>query len=68
MGHPNGRIAITCFCAKERDFGALNFQKLVFRQRIAHKKGAINSVRHGVDLRRLQQVLGHSNISTWQGT
>ena len=25
---------------------------------------AINSVRHGVDIRRLQQVLGHSNINT----
>lgn len=25
---------------------------------------AINSVRHGVDLRRLQQVLGHTNINT----
>jgi site-specific recombinase XerD len=24
---------------------------------------AINSVRHGVDIRRLQQVLGHSNIN-----
>jgi site-specific recombinase XerD len=24
---------------------------------------AINSVRHGVDKRRLQQVLGHSNIN-----
>jgi|NGEPerStandDraft_9_1074522.scaffolds.fasta_scaffold25602_1 site-specific recombinase XerD len=24
---------------------------------------AINSVRHGVDIRRLQQVLGHSNIT-----
>jgi len=25
---------------------------------------AINSVRHGVDIRRLQQVLGHTNINT----
>jgi integrase/recombinase XerD len=25
---------------------------------------AINSVRHGVDLRRLQQVMGHTNINT----
>jgi integrase/recombinase XerD len=25
---------------------------------------AINSVRHGVDLRRLQQVLGHTNLNT----
>jgi integrase/recombinase XerD len=25
---------------------------------------AINSVRYGVDIRRLQQVLGHSNINT----
>ena len=25
---------------------------------------AINSVRHGVDLRRLQQALGHTNINT----
>ena len=25
---------------------------------------AINSVRHGVDIRRLQQVLGNSNINT----
>ncbi len=25
---------------------------------------AINMVRHGCDLRRLQQVLGHSNINT----
>lgn len=25
---------------------------------------AINSVRHGVDIRRLQQVLGHANLNT----
>src|SRR5674476_547732 len=27
-------------------------------------RNAINCVRHGVDIRRLQQVLGHSNINT----
>jgi site-specific recombinase XerD len=29
---------------------------------------AINSVRHGVDIRRLQQVLGHTNINTTAAT
>jgi hypothetical protein len=49
-----------------RDFGAVNFQQLVFRQRIVYKKGATNSVRRRVDLGRLQQVRGYSNISKWQ--
>jgi integrase/recombinase XerD len=42
-------------------YGALidrNIQPHTFRHSFA-----INSVRHGVDIRRLQQVLGHSNIN-----
>jgi site-specific recombinase XerD len=43
-------------------YGALldrNIHPHTFRQSFA-----INSVRHGVDIRRLQQVLDHSNINT----